>query len=266
MSILVIVVFILTGAAVVFSVINWIYLLSLSSQTSELEQEIIKKTQEFDNFKKEKSSAPDPVIQVVDTPAQEMTETALSDEPIQIMRNVGGSFERADRPVHNPTEYRPDYNAAEYRSDLNEITAAPEIFVPQAYIDNTMPAEPVPFPSPDLSEMENEVMATISEQPEPENQLPFVTFQLYSESAKDADFNTLWKNIYSLLQSNIQTEIGIDFTGINFLYDKELAYLSKIQKIITSAGSKVYFFNCDSELVSILSNFSDLSSHIKKNL
>jgi len=256
MSILVIVAFCLTVAAVVFNVVNLIYLLSLSSKTSELEQEIIKKSQEFDNFKKEKSSTPNKVIQVVDASTQEMTEPAVSDEPIQIMRNVGGSFERADNPVHYPEEFKPD---------SSEITATPEIYTPQANIENTILTEQIPFSSPE-PEMENEVMATINEQPEPESQLPFVSFQLYSESAKDADFNNLWKNIYSILQSNIQMEIGIDFTGINFLYDKELAYLSKIQKIIASAGSKVFFFNCDSELVSILSNFSDLSSHIKKNL
>lgn len=53
MNVLVIVVFCLTGTAIILSVVNWIYLLSLSSKTSELEQEINKKAQEFDNFKKE---------------------------------------------------------------------------------------------------------------------------------------------------------------------------------------------------------------------
>lgn len=258
MNVLVVVVFCLTGTAIILSVVNWIYLLSLSSKTSELEQEINKKAQEFDNFKKEPPPSTNQIIQVVDTSAQEVTDPIVSDEPIQIMRNVGGSFERAENPVHKP---------AEYKSYSNEIsTVASEVSGSQVYTKHISQNEPIPFSSPDQSEIENEVMATISEQPEPENQLPLATFQLYSESAKDADFNNLWKNIYSLLQSNIQTEIGIDFTGINFLYDKELAYLFKIQKIVTSAGSKVHFFNCDSELVSIMSNYSELSSHIKKNL
>ncbi len=254
MSTLVIVVFCLTAAAVIFSVVNWIYLLSLSSKTSELEQEIDKKTQEFDNFKKERSSPTSPVVQMVDVAANESNVPEVSDEPIQIMRNVGGSFEKAENPYHMPAESNP-----------SSVVAAPGHSQPQVYSDNTRLTEPSPFFSPDPPEMENEVMATISEQLEPENQLQLATFQLYSESAKDADFNSLWKSIHSLLQSNIPTEIGIDFTGINFLYDKELAYLSKIQKIITSAGSKVHFFNCDPELVSVMSKYPDLLYHVRNN-
>lgn len=258
MSVLVIVVFCLIGTVIIFSVINWIILLSLSSKINELEQEIDKKAQEFDNLKKEKFSSTKPLVHVVDTPAVNTTDPITSDEPIQVMRNVGGSFERAKKPVLKPAEYKPS---------PNEIyTAAPEITGSQVHTGDINLNESIPFSSSNQTGMENEVMATISEQPESENYLPLTTFPLYSESAKDADFNNLWRNIYSLLQSNIQSEIGIDFTGINYLYDKELAYLLKITKIITSTGSKVHFFNCDTELVSIMSKYSELSFYIKKNL
>ncbi len=256
MSVLVTVVFCLTGMAVVFGVTNLIYLLSLSSKTSELEQEIEKKAQEFDNFKKERPSSSSHIIQVVDTPVEDSTISAISDNPIQVMRNVGGSFERAENLLLKTAEYKPP-------SDEN-YTAASEYSGSHVNTGNIGLTEPNPFYIHDQSEIENEVMATISEQPEPENQLPLAMFQLYSDSAKDADFNNLWKNISSLLQTNIQTEVGIDFTGINFLYDKELAYLFKIKKIITSAGSLVHFFNCDRELISIMSKHSELSLHIKK--
>lgn len=257
MSVLVIVVFCLTGAAVILSVVNWILLLSLSSKTSELEQEIDKKAQEFDRFKKEKSSSK-PTVQVIDTPAVDAIDPVTPDEPIQVMRNVGGSFERAENSVPWSSEYNPSPNET--------YAASSEIAGFQVYTNEISQTESTPFYSPSQPEIENEVMATISEQPEPENQLPFATFQLYSESAKDADFNNLWKNIHSLLQSNIQTEIGIDFSGINFLYDQELDYLLKIKKIITSTGSKVHFFNCDNELTSLMNKYPELSFHIKKNL
>lgn len=258
MSVLVIMAFCLTGTAVIFSVVNWIILLSLSSKINELEQEIDKKAQEFDNLKKEKSSLTKPLVHVVDTPAVDVTDPITSDEPIQVMRNVGGSFERAEKPVLKPAEYKPS---------PNEIyAAAPEITESQVHTCDINLNESIPLSSPNQIGMENEVMATISEQPEFENHLPLTTFPLYSESAKDADFNNLWRNIYSLLQSNIQSEIGIDFTGINYLYDKELGYLLKITKIIISAGSKVHFLNCDTELVSIMSKYSELSFYIKKNL
>ncbi len=256
MSVLVIVAFCLIGAAVIFSVVNWIFLLSLSSKINELEQEIDKKAQEFDNYKKEKASSTKPLVHVVDISAVDSTDPIISDEPIQVMRNVGGSFERVEKRVCKPPEFIPSQNEI--------YSTAPDNNGYQSNTDNISQNESFPFSPPNQSEIENEVMATISEQPESENH--FATFRLYSESAKDADFNNLWSNIYSLLQSNIQTEIGIDFTGINYLYDKELAYLLKITKVITSAGSNVHFINCDTELVSIISKYSELSFHIKKNL
>ncbi len=262
MSISVIIVFFLTAAAVILGIINWIHLLSISSKASELEQEINKKAQEFDNLKKEKLSfAPaNPVIEVDDTPVQEVVESQLSTEPIQVMRNVGGSFERAEKHIFKPAEYKPSSSEL----NLNTLEISPE---PQVFTEKTSQADPVLFSSADPFISDSEVLATVNEQPETEGHLPLAVFQLYSESAKDADFNSLWKNISSLLQSNIKSEIGIDFTGINFLYDKELTYLCKIHQIAASAGSKILFLNCDPELIFIISKYPELSPLIlKKNL
>lgn len=262
MSISVIIVFCLTAAAVFLGIINWVHLLSISSKASELEQEINKKAQEFDNFKKEKISfAPvNPVIEVDDTPVQEAVEPQLSTEPIQIMRNVGGSFERAEKHIFKPAEYKTSSSGI----NLNVPEISPE---PQVFTERISQADPAQFSSSDQFAADSEVLATVNDQPETDSHLPLAVFQLYSESAKDADFNSLWKNISGLLQSNIKSEIGIDFTGINFLYDKELTYLSKIHQIVASAGSKILFLNCDPELIIIISKFTELSPLIlKKNL
>ncbi|HEX3019129.1 MAG TPA: hypothetical protein VHP36_02460 [Chitinispirillaceae bacterium] len=255
MNILIIIVFCLTGTTIVLGVASWIYLLSISSKISELEQEVNKKAQEFDNFKKEKLSSAQntTIIPVVDTPIQETTEQVLSNEPIQVMRNVGGSFEKADKHTFKTVSATPLNNGTP--EDYPEIRSNTIRSVSPASIQDSILSKDDPKP-------DNEIMATVDEQPQPASPPPLTILQLYSQSAKDADFNNLWKNISTLLQSNVKFEIGIDFSGINFLYDKELAYLTKIHQIVTSAGSKIHLLNCDNELITILGKSSQLANLI----
>lgn len=248
MNILLIIVFCLTGAAVVLAIVNWFYLISISAKANELELEINKKAQEFDNFKKEKQSAPqnETIIDVADSPLPEVGEPVLTDEPIQIMRNVGGSFEEAEkRPFAHvkakplPQEFQ-DTPTHGFQKNIKTV------ITPKAMFQYDLPSE-------NNTEPDVDVLATVSEQP-----LPYQTrntfLPLYSESAKDADFGTLWKNISATLQSKDKTEINIDFTGINFLYDKELEYLFKIYQVVSSTGRHIHFMNCDLELITIIIN------------
>ena len=68
----------------------------------------------------------------------------------------------------------------------------------------------------------------------------------------------------SQIISTEKPDIKIDFSGIQFIYDKELQYLEKIHHIIKERGGKLLFINCSPELSEFLGRNPDLLSLIKK--
>jgi hypothetical protein len=86
--------FILSVIVVIFAVIEWFHLLSLSSTILRLESMIEKKSQEFDQFRRERTSSvqyhtldPQQTDPIVPT-----SEGINNSDQIQIIRNVHGTL------------------------------------------------------------------------------------------------------------------------------------------------------------------------------
>lgn len=299
-----ILIFVITGISIILSFIDWFYLLSLSGKISSLEQEIEKKAQEFDSFKKERSNNQlnHPVLPPVEN-QQAMSPNSFSDETIQIIRNVRGNFEKTEQlpqykttpdsgiydqstPEHpyledsapedsmeNPAPVldtgvvepyvppptqtpfifdTPDFNAAEpQESSWPEIsgygTTGEHLETP------VFPIEPTISENLQPDQIESDVMEVVHEQQPQEVVQEHPVLPLYSDITKDADFIQLWKMLSEILASKNKPVVSIDFSGIHFIYDKELEYLDKIYHIIAGQNGSLYFINCDPELVSLLS-------------
>ena len=89
------------------------------------------------------------------------------------------------------------------------------------------------------------------------------TLPLYSDAAHDADFPGLCKMISQLISTRKKPDIKIDFSGIQFIYDKELQYLEKNSPYYKERGGKLLFINCSPELSEFLGRNPDLLSLIK---
>jgi len=93
---LLIVALILSIAVVIFTIIEWLHLGSLSSAITRIESQIEKKTQEFDQFRRDRATPPPQQTHTM-IPQQPvsidptMSSEELSGE-IQIIRNIGGRF------------------------------------------------------------------------------------------------------------------------------------------------------------------------------
>jgi hypothetical protein len=91
-----IIAFILSFAVVIFTVIEWLHLGSLSSTISRLESLIEKKSQEFDLFRRERATPPTQGPHTIIPQQPVSIEPTMSNEElsgeIQIIRNIGGKF------------------------------------------------------------------------------------------------------------------------------------------------------------------------------
>jgi hypothetical protein len=101
--------FILSVIVVIFAVIEWFHLLSLSSTILRLESMIEKKSQEFDQFRRERTSSvqyhtldPQQTDPIVPT-----SEGINNSDQIQIIRNVHGTFKDTSLIEINGSEPTP---------------------------------------------------------------------------------------------------------------------------------------------------------------
>ena len=109
-QIIYLVVFSIIGLAIILLIADWLYLLSLSSRITSLEQEVEKKGLEYDILKKERQSSTElarPLVSQGEEPDQNLTKTQINDNeaPLEVVRNVRNSF-RENPPV--PGEEDPD--------------------------------------------------------------------------------------------------------------------------------------------------------------
>lgn len=106
---LIIAAFILAIIVVIFAVVEWLHLLSLSSNISKLESIIEKKSQEFDQFRRERTTS----IQSHTLVPQETDyiepppERLDNSEQIQVIRNVHGTFKDTSLIDANGLEVTP---------------------------------------------------------------------------------------------------------------------------------------------------------------
>lgn len=293
---LIIVIISVTVVSVILAIIDWIHLASLASKTTLLEQEVEKKAIEFDALKKERSSnighggatiieSPE-AIPGGPTPCLDDTSGTSTSDTIQIMRNVRGIFQKQAEIIpckEGSIEYQ--INPVAEQQPLQQT---PSFTVP----DSSTP-HPPPNPihhqhamnipnAPDtaslyLTDDYKRQFATVAQNPESSRYDPAVSqptrkpspgtgavrIALFSENTKDADFQALWSGITSILETQPQPAVVIDMRNINFMYDKEMDYLEKINYLLSAQGGKLSLMNCDGELLALLGNRPALRSIIQ---
>ncbi|MBN1307050.1 MAG: hypothetical protein JXA18_03975 [Chitinispirillaceae bacterium] len=268
------------AVSVFLSIIDWIYLASLTSKTTILEREIEKKSLEFDALKKERYTTQHPSevsASVIESTEPLGGDVALpivgGEDTIQIVRNIRGNFERTEQSTHlqgSPREQSTISPPAASNNDIIEYAAAASFSAPEPYQGPTESTEApntirgpssagtgkYPIQSTNSGGSFTETPGTI---------IPHdvYTLKLYSETTRDADFQTLWKKINGIFHTRQNPSILIDLSGINFMYDNEMDYLEKIKYLIIGRGGSFGFINCDRELLTLFNNRPELRSIAK---
>lgn len=226
----------------ILNIVAFVILGSLTSKTNLLEREIDKRSAEFDNFRKELSTNKHaPAASVIESNEPIITtqqETSISNEDtIQIFRNVRSGFENSNAAPSEPPPPEPQPETVLMPAPV-EIAAKGRA---QVFSEPVEQVEEQPQPQPSVA----------YEQPRAPAQRKF-TLPLYSDTTKDADFQTLWKNITLILQNNSGAHISIDFSHINFLYDKEMDYLEKMNYLIANQRGRLSLVHCEQELLALI--------------
>jgi hypothetical protein len=214
---------------------NWVFLSSLSVKISGLEDEIEKKTLEFEAYKKERQSSGGQQIRGGQQ-SSDRTGHATYEEPgdqrIEIVRNVpGGGFENYDAETGN----------------------AP-VSAPEPAAESARAAHVEPDQQSDVLDVVDESAAA--------PRSGAITLTLFSNAKKDTDFAAAWQRLAQVLPDHQNPRIDIDFSNVMFLYDRELQYLEKFRDVILRAGGTVAFVNCEAELMSILRKSPLLAAHV----
>ena len=89
-------------------------------------------------------------------------------------------------------------------------------------------------------------------------------FPVYSESKRDADFDSVQEHLPSSLENDTAPVIVLDFAYMIFLYERELDMLEEMKHTIEKRGKEFVFINCDRELTSILNNRPPLLCLVRK--
>lgn len=236
----ILVVFVLS---LILTIVDWISFRSVSIKISNLEIEIEKKAQEFNNLKKEHASS-----QLVETQTDKLENSPQeysTNQEIEIVRNIRGNFEN--------TESHSNSHLQEQFTNTNPSESQPQRNTP-----NSEPDQPIENNDADILDVVGDNQTQVFAQ-EP------IVFRLYSDTIKDADFAKLWKLTTEVLSTEFAPNLAIDFTGINFIYDKELGYLEKIAEIISHQNGSLVFYNCDNELASLIMKRPILAPLINQN-
>jgi hypothetical protein len=196
---------------------NWIFLASLSTKISQLEDEIEKKTSELETLKKERQSGSSLQFKGNQQSTDRIDQEGYSDsgsQQIEIVRNIRGEgFENYDKDAGHDHEYPQTPPAAEAAA----------------------------------AEQQSDVLDVVDENAAA-SRSDTITLPLFSNAKKDTDFATAWKHLVEILQSRPTSRIAIDFSNVMFLYDRELLYLEKFRDTILQSGGTVIFVNCETEL------------------
>lgn len=243
-------------------IINWINLASTSSAINELQMEVEKKNLEFDSLRKKsiKSSSYAPSPAPV---AFQGTDGNLPQPQIEIVRNVRkglapGQSHLKQETVPMGKDYSPDFAETLQRNDTQHPM---DIQAQVQQYENTDTGSIADINKEDvLDVVEEQETNTAIQHTEDKS----ITIPLYSQSGKDADFNTLWKTLTEALNTINHLHVNIDFKDILFLYDKEIEYLHKIHQVVEMQQGTISFINCGSELTSVLYKDKTLSNLIKE--
>jgi hypothetical protein len=270
LDILFFIIIVITVLSISFSIAAWIFLANISSKTNLLEREIEKRSLEFDTLKKERLNERHPptgasVIESTEPIPDNSNPTIPSNDTIQIFRNVRGTFEHSVQsddiaPVNNESvqqESSPNnptgVPSAPARSNMMQPPAKSS-FVNESSIPPPPPTtiEQIQMPPIDIRKAAPGQPVTST--------APSMTLPLYSDVTKDADFQTLWKKITTILQTYPNPQIVIDLSGIIYLYEKEMDYLEKINYLICNQGGSLTLINCEKDLLTLINRKQHLGS------
>jgi hypothetical protein len=249
---------------------NWLFLSSVSAKITNLENEVEKKTSEFDALKKEKLAFA--ASQKNETFPQDRIDSSGYPEQgsqIEIVRNVPGSgFDHFDMEVGQKKHGHPQPVAP-------DVTAAAPAYPQQprfetGYAPPPRPAGMSPLrtatPAQQTSMPRSDILDVVEEQPDSTSSAAagVIRLALFSNSKKDTDFAAAWKVLSERLPGVQNPEVFIDFANVMFLYDRELQYLEKFRDVILQAAGNVFFINCDAELLAMLDTRPALARHIRR--
>ena len=155
-------------------------------------------------------------------------------------------------------KFEPPHDSA--RPSSIEGQSGPQIEIVRSY--------PTGFQTVEVEGMTTpEVLDVVDKNSPPDSQFPFmndsIEIVLFSETKKDTDFVSAWKELSSHLVVASQPQVVINLRNVMFLYEKELNYLEKIKDIVEKARGSVKFINCHDELLSILSKRPALARLLK---
>jgi len=225
---------ILALVTIFLGISNWIYFSSLSNLINRLEDEIEKKSSEFETIKKERQAiiASIKQNQFAEIPSPAGPQFANDESPkIEIVRNVrGGGFENFDVP-HSKPEIQVPGNFSHAATDQS-------------------------------SRQQGDVLDVIDDPSGGAKATDVIALALYSNAKKDTDFSAAWKRLAEILQNNTAPHIAVNFANVMFLYDRELQYLDKFRDVILQSGGKISFINCDRDLAATIRKKPGLSQYI----
>jgi hypothetical protein len=245
---------IVAAATVFLGVSNWFFLSSIGSKVTRLEQEVEKKALEFEAARKERQTLAASARNM--SAAAENAEAAPSqpeDSQIQIVRNVrGAGFDHFDIEMgkKNADYSQPGMQNANSPSHDNFATAFGE----------TAGVAPPPVQQAHQKSFEPEAAQTPHRAP-PSGSRPapdpvaegknVIVLMLFSKAKQDTDFAAAWRKLSEELPGSTKPHVRFDFSGVIFLYERELLYLDKFKSIILQSGGSISFENCDRELLGI---------------
>jgi hypothetical protein len=218
------VIVVLASISIALGIINLLKLSFTSSQISNLEVAVEKKTKEFDTLKKERQSS-------LSHPA-----VALSGKPESSISPIQPPF-AAESSTGPPIEI---------------VRSSPTGFKTVAVKGMNGPGE---LDAVDKHEQGDEPHSRSSKAME---------IVLFSDMKKDTDFNAAWQKLTSYLSESTHPQVIINLKNVLFLYEKELIYLEKMHETIVKAQGSIKFTNYHKELVSVISGRPTLAELLRE--
>jgi hypothetical protein len=281
MVILTIVLIALAAIAIISIVIgigNWISLSLTSSKIAYLETEIDKKTREFDILKHERlapsDTMPPKVIASSYDSAPEPVSSGKADDgsQIEIVRNVRSGVTAPDQSVLS--RETPMSPAPQVAGQLSQQPSAPPGQQPPAPPGQQPPAPPGQQPpvAPEqqpagawnmpIASLGHPSESIAETKPDSDDRAgPYgnaLTIQLFSPSARCADYANAWKKLTESLPHMPQPYIVIDFNGLVRLSKQELEYLEQFLEMTLSYGGVLEFRRCNSDVAAVLQGHQGL--------
>lgn len=290
----------LAALSIALAVANWFVLHSLSGRLTTIDQEIEKKSLEFDTLRKERSTGGGQQAYLAGTLAPETEDPGSATSEIQVVRNVRDGYDNAGGSHLEGTivemggpAYPPAAAAYQQAPQANTLE---EPYLPQAKVpppqtvyaeppaaeQSPEPAEPpaaapvedvasfsYPVEQPEaVRESEaadsGDVMAVVgdgSSEPMPPDNI--IRIPIYSDEKKDADFQKVSQRLKDEFPLYQNPSVILDFSKVNFIYEKELEYLNKLAGYTAGRRIPLLFVNCDRELLARLEQHPSLHACVR---